>query len=132
MEKIFEKGVSEIFVPEIDEQTASSLMGFGIQGSITYSYKSTSVNIFDEVNDMNIIDVPCRQWIGKPEKEYYDTISDKWDTTNNLIEIIEDCKKKIINFSTIKFIKRPLQNIFFVEDEKTGDIEYYYNMDCLL
>ena len=126
----FEKGVSEIFVPEIDEQTASSLMGFGIQGSITYSYKSTSVNIFDEVNDMNIIDVPCRQWIGKPEKEYYDTVSDKWDTTNNLIEIIEDCKKKIINFSTIKFIKRPLQNIFFVEDEKTGDIEYYYNMDC--
>lgn len=106
----FSEPVTSIIIPQkiVNDQ----IYTYGLQGSITYSYESASVNVFDLIRNIDIIDVPDRQWIGKQSKTYYDRELDKTVTTNDLIKIIENDKTDLMNIFSMRFEKRPLMDIF--------------------
>lgn len=106
----FEKPITSIVVPQtiIDNK----IYVYGLQGSITYSYESTATNVFDTIQNLEITDVPNKQWIGLQEKTYYDRVKDQTIVTNNLIEIIENNKTDLVNIYSLRFEKRELVNIY--------------------
>jgi hypothetical protein len=68
------------------------------QGVITYNYYSNEeVNALDNINNLTIIEIPARQFIGKQ---------------NNIVEQIKDVKTTIAKFYYLHFSKRPIQECY--------------------
>jgi hypothetical protein len=106
------------------------------QGTITYSYLSSSQNLFDMVNDIEIIDVPGRQFWGNWSETYVDISKVPFQTitTRNIRDAIEDCKTTLLEVYKIHIRKRRFQEIY-VSPDWTGETEaalltFYYDMDC--
>lgn len=116
----FSEPVTAISIPR--QIVNDKIYTIGLQGSITYSYESAAVNVFDTIRNLEIIDIPDKQWIGKQEKTYYDRLKDVTVVTNDLVKIIEDDKTDLVDIFSMRFEKRPLVNIFINALTKTvGD-----------
>lgn len=116
--------------------SASSSVGFtyiGIdsrycnQGMCTYSYKSHSISNFGLIYDLQVEDIPTRQFIGN---------TDLGDNVN-IFDYVQDVRTDLVTKGMIRFIKRPLYylyvNINLNEEEFTPGAlyDYYSGMDCL-
>lgn len=97
----------------------------GRYGNISYEYRSEFLTGFNLMHKIEVIDVPCRQFIGKQFREYYDYDTERYVTTNNILEIINTSKQSLRSLYSIKLMKRDMQIIF-----KGADKKYYWDMDC--
>ena len=108
--------------------------GEKLQGTVTYSYESSSQNLFDLVDNIEIVDVPARQFWGGWSKSYIDTSKVPYQlvTTRNVKEAIEDCKTKILLLHKVHVRKRQLQPLFIKWGTNPANIgiPMYYDMDC--
>lgn len=88
-------------------------------GQMTYSYYSIQSNLFNKISNINVIEIPTKQFIGE---------------TNVLQKItkikmedgswVENPKIKILEFYNIHAHKRPIEKIF-----KADDGNYYFDKD---
>lgn len=133
----FDVPVVSISIPT--PQVASKLVTTGLTGSITYSYYSKTENVFNLISNYKVTDVPSKQWIGTPSKTIYDFKNNKVTShvTNNLIEVIEDSKITISKIFSMRFLARPLREIFIQAQASDGSElvtptsgPYYFDMDC--
>lgn len=108
--------------------------GSKLQGTVTYSYDSSSQNLFDMVDNIEIIDVPARQFWGGWSKSYIDTSTVPYQiiTTHNIKDAIEDCKTKLLLLHKIHIRKRELMPLFIKWGTNPANIgiKMYYDMDC--
>ena len=115
-----------------------------MNGLFTYSYKTRSITIFGTIKDVQIVDVPVRQFIGERYKQQ--KIVDKYGqlyTTKDIFELIEDIKTEVLNTYSLKLQRRDLRDIYvdveytepqegqeenkFVPD---ASLKYYNDMYC--
>lgn len=92
----------------------------GIQGSITYSYESSALNVFDTVHSVQILDIPVQQFIGKQYGSKYNPNTGVSTITNNLIEILNNSKTNIVKIFELHFELRPIQKIFIVNNNSNN------------
>lgn len=85
----------------------------GIQGSITYGYESSALNVFDTVHSVQVLDIPVQQFIGKQSGGKYDSVGNV-TITNNLVDILNNSKTSIVKFFELHFELRPIQKIFIL------------------
>lgn len=104
----FEEEIPYIKLPDV----VSNKSPLGVQGSITYGYEGTPYSLFDQMSDIMSLDVPCKQWIGTPEKLYYDVDLGQWGFASDLVDVVQNCKYEVVSFTRLHFIKRPIQQIF--------------------
>lgn len=133
----FDEPILGIEVPQTSAKTNINGDIIELKGSITYGYYSNVTNVFNTISEAITVDVPLQQFIGLPSKTYYSIEEEKNVTTNNLIEIIEDVKKDIIQIFSVNFYLRPVVKIYFQDNRfqnftlyglKTQT--YYWDMDC--
>ena len=115
-----------------------------MNGLFTYSYKTRSITIFGTIKDVQIVDVPVRQFIGERYKQQ--KLVDKYGqlyTTKDIFELIEDIKTEVLNTYSLKLQRRDLRDIYvdveytepqegqeenkFVPD---ASLKYYNDMYC--
>lgn len=117
----FDIPIDRIEVPK--DQIMSELVGStqpdgyipnGIQGSITYGYESSALNVFDTVHSVEVLDIPVQQFIGKQQGVNYNPLDGTTTITNNLVEILNNAKTNIVKFFELHFELRPIQKIFIV------------------
>ena len=92
----------------------------GIQGSITYSYESSALNVFDTVRSVQILDIPVQQFIGKQYGSKYNPNTGISTITNNLVEILNNSKTNIVKFFELHFELRPIEKIFIVNNNSNN------------
>ena len=118
-----------------------------LQGLVTFSYKSKATNVFNLVQDVNITDVPCYQYIGGyPYLSMVGLPPNYINTSKHLYEMIEDCRTQVLNTSYIKFKARDVIDCYvcmsyeewsglgkphlsMIFDEEGP--KFYEDMDCL-
>lgn len=124
----FDTPVDRIEVPK--EQFMSQLVsttqegGYvpnSIQGSITYSYESTALNVFDTVHSVEVMDIPVQQFIGKPSRAIYNPATQTTTVTNNLIDVINNSKRSIVKIFELHFELRPIQKIFIINQNSNNN-----------
>ena len=133
---IFDEPIIAIEVPKA-ENINGDFSTTGYQGSITYGYYSKATDVFNTVSDVVITDMPCQQFIGKPQKEYYSIEEGNIVSTNNLIKVIENVKRTISKIFFLNFYSRPIVNIFIQDNRKANftsnslkNYIYYWDRDC--
>lgn len=136
----FESPIVGVYL--ITDQTNSNVSTAGVQGSITYGYKTNVATTFDLINQFETEDVPCRQWIGQPSKKIYNITSSEITSsiTHNLIQVIEDSKTNISKIYSMRFTARPLREIFVKDKNSEGMLDTtfriasskqaYWDMNC--
>ena len=113
-----------------------------IQGMCTYSYHSTTVNVFNNIRHVEIIDVPIRQIIGDQYKTIafpgYNPEKEPTYTSDNILDIIQDSKNEVLAINFARFYKRPLIDVYippdFIASLVPGTVfsyPLYEDMDCL-
>ena len=107
------------------------------QGSITYGYYSSWTNVFNTISEAITVDVPIQQFIGLPSKTYYSINDESTITTHNLIEVIENIKKNIIQIFSLNFYLRPIVKIYFQDNRiknftkaNLKNQSFYWDMNC--
>ena len=109
------------------------------QGICTTSYQTKDVNIFNNIQHVEIVDTPIKQFIGEyyklEEFPYFNPNVKEKFTSDNLIDIIQDSKNELLKLNFARFIKRPSYDIYanipkngVFNPSKTYD--YYDDMDC--
>ena len=92
----------------------------------TYSYKSHSISNFGLIYDLQVEDIPTRQFIGT---------SDLGNNVN-IFDYVQDVRTDLVTKGMVRFIKRPLYylyvNIDLNEEEfaPTAKYDSYSGMDC--
>ena len=75
-------------------------------GNLTYSYYSVAQNIFELIENVEVEETPLAQFIGEH---------------SNIIEKIENVKRKIIQFFNLNFSKRPVEKAYLINDKLYQD-----------
>lgn len=111
------------------------------QGVCTYTYQATTANVFNNIRHVEIIDVPIRQFIG----DHYKTVAfpganpEKQSvfTSQNILDIIQDSKTDVLNINFIRFIKRPMIDVYVYREQLENIMnyqavygEFFEDMDC--
>lgn len=104
---------------------------FLTHGVMTYSYKTKAISIFGTVMDIEIKDIPARQFIGTS----YIT-----GPRSNLISYLKDVRTEVLRLSLARFEKRPIVDIYvdvilgddevYDPENHFGDYHYFTDMDC--
>lgn len=93
---------------------------YNYSGSMTYSYYSIFQNLFNKIDNINITEVPTRQFIGE-----YDIMQEvQCIKVNN--EYLNNPKIELLDFYWIHASKRPVEKIVY----SAGF--YYTDMDCTI
>lgn len=127
---------SETPIHKIGVQGASST-----QGLCTYSYLSSASNVFNHIQQVEIIDVPVRQFVGIEyqieEHPLEDQTKGSYYTSKNLLDVISDTKNTVLNTNFIMFKKRPSLDLYIDIDTTTeitmdniGEFGVYEDMNC--
>lgn len=112
-----------------------------VQGTCTYAYQTNAGNIFNNIREASIIDVPIRQIIGDGYKEvefpYHNPNEKEVFKSNNILDIIQDSKHELLNINFIRGWKRPLQEIYikrsdarYLETNPNRVSRFYEDMTC--
>ena len=112
-------------------------------GQLDYGYPTQAVSLFGLIQDIEIIDRPARQFIGK---EYLNTCKvwnsngHLYEMSDNLLNSIQDVRTTILSINSIKIEKRPIDILYikrFDADETflSGADDYavydlYLDMEC--
>ena len=114
-----------------------------MNGLFTYSYRSRAITVFGTINDVSIVDVPVRQFIGERYKT--NKLVDKYGeyyTSNDIFDSIRDIKTEVLNAYAIKLYRRDIQYLYidaqYIDPEQNGgpvynpegQYTYYDNMYC--
>lgn len=135
-DKIIEIGVTGTYKVENCGEIKRIIIpkGAKLQGSVTYSYESASQNLFDLVDNIEIVDVPARQFWGGWSKTYVDTSKVPFETitTRNVRDAIEDSKTKMLLLYKMHIRKRRFQTLFIRPDANPAmsRVPMFYDMDC--
>lgn len=86
---------------------------------LTYSYQTKAISVFGVISDINIIDVPIQQWIGKKERL-------------NILDNIKDIRTTISSLELIRFKKKDIGQVY-VDCSKPHlfdiNVQYKYYID---
>lgn len=85
-------------------------------GLITYTYDAQASDVFGIMEGVTIQDIPLFQTIGKntiKEIPFYDEdgIRDGYIVSYNLMEILQDSRKSILNLMQVRAVKRPIIDV---------------------
>lgn len=83
-------------------------------GSVVYSYETNISNIFDTIQDVDIQDIPLRQFLG----------------ATNVIDKINNIKSKLLEFTFLQFQKRGVNTIYTKTPNYGEQKKYYRDKDC--
>lgn len=119
-------GIEKIVLPQDQPNLINPMTGEKIHpvGVVTYSYHSDMSNVFDLYHSATVEDYPAKMWFGTPSCRRYNPYKSLYETSNNLLDCIQDVKTTIAQIFSVKFSPRPVMPIF-LKDEK-----YYKDMDC--
>lgn len=100
--EVIQVGATGSYQIEMDVPITSILLPkeliYGV-GNLTYSYYNTAQNVFDQIADIEVKEVPLAQFIGKHP---------------NVISEIENVKEKVISFFYMNFSKRPVEKAYLI------------------
>lgn len=87
-------------------------------GLLTYGYEGNAPSSFDLVADVEIIEVPLKQFIGPVVgKEYYYNTAILERETDNIVKMIDDCRTDIIKYVNILAYKKEMQDVYVKWDK---------------
>lgn len=104
------------------------------QGLFTYSYRSKATNVFNLIQNVQVEDVPCFQYIGEYPRgiDYSGTY-----VLQDIFETFEDARTEILHIAFARFIKREVLDAYvnttyynFLTSNKFNQSKMYYDMDC--
>lgn len=116
------------------------------QGTCTYSYQTIVANVFNNIQHVEIIDVPIRQFIGTAYQDFTyppeNPLVDGNQKTKNILEVVQDSKNTVLAVNFIKLWKRPLVDLYVNDTlseyqlvRESGNTpqwtQFYTNMDDL-
>lgn len=88
------------------------------EGQLTYGYLAQAVTVFELINDIQLLDTPVEQIIGKE----YMTRLRKWDSENkvfvssdNLFDALNDVRTTVLNVLFLKAEKRPIETLYMYD-----------------
>lgn len=73
-----------------------------LSGLCTYEYKARTVSMFGKIDNLEIRDVPVRQFIGTRDL----------NANRDVFETIEDTRTQVVTKSLVRFIKRPINYVY--------------------
>lgn len=88
-------------------------------GSMTYSYYYNKPNIFQTINDVEILEIVGQQFIG--ENDILKEITHVYDKINN--QWIKNPKLEVLEMYYINIEKRPIQRVYRTQDETIEEIK---------
>lgn len=84
------------------------------QGMITYSYEDNAQNIFNEIEMIDIIDIPARQF---------------FNHNKNILDIINNIRDEVLLFFYLNFQIRTIYPAYGIQNKDDGHFEVYRDME---
>lgn len=117
-------------VNELDPFTSFSIdLNSVNSGIITYSYEEYTSDVFGTMEEIIIQDVPCYQTIGRNQYKILPIYDEDGQTIGtevvyDLLKVLQDSKKSILDIAQLKAIKRPVIDVILNEFSDPNENEY--------
>lgn len=88
------------------------------EGQVTYGYLAQAVTIFGLINDIQLLDVPARQFIGTEYLSHarvWNSSSHSYEPSTNLFDNLNDVRTTVLNVIFVKAEKRPMETLYMFD-----------------